>query len=126
MCKYTKYGQTCDSSNLLQTHLVGAIIHGIKTVTYVDVLQWRHDSNLAVNCLLRALVRASRNGDLPPTMYIQLDNCGRENKNKFFMGVVAMLVAKLFVTEAFMCFLMVGHTHEGTWIICILWYFVVC
>lgn len=43
----------------------------------------------------------------------QADNCGRENKNKFFLSFMALLVAKRIVKEVLISFLMVGHTHEG-------------
>ena len=105
--------QACDNSKLLQTHLIGALIHGRRTVAYIDILQWPHDSNLTLNCLLEGLVRASNDGRLPPKLYIQLDNCGRENKNRYFLGMVAILVKRQIVSEATMGFLMVGHTHEG-------------
>jgi len=51
-------------------------------------------------------------GVLPPRLFVQVDNCGRENKNRFFMAYMELLVA----TGVFQCiqvgFLPVGHTHE--------------
>ena len=32
--------------------------------------------------------------NLPPVLYLQLDNCGRENKNKYLLGFCALLVTK--------------------------------
>ena len=52
-----------------------------------------HDSNMVINCLMNTLVQESKDGILPPTLYIQLDNCWRENKNRFFIGFMAYLVA---------------------------------
>ena len=48
-------------------------------------------SNLTVNILLQILTQQK---SLPSTLldYLQLDNCGRENKNQFFFGIVALLV----------------------------------
>ena len=49
------------------------------------------------------------------------DNCrsyhivsaGRENKNQYVMALLALLVARGFIKEIIVSFLMVGHTHEG-------------
>ena len=31
---------------------------------------------------------------LPPTLYVQADNCGRENKNKYVLAFLELLVAE--------------------------------
>ncbi|KAL5016833.1 hypothetical protein ScPMuIL_006422 [Solemya velum] len=41
-----------------------------------------------------------------------IDLPGRENKNKYFLGMMAYLVKKKFVREIWVSFLLVGHTHE--------------
>ena len=79
----------------------------------VDLNQYPHDSNLTLNVLLHVLTQEAKNQMLTPTLYIQLDNCGRENKNKFVFALLALLVARGFVKDVLVSFLMVGHTHEG-------------
>jgi hypothetical protein len=49
---------------------------------------------------------------LPPVLRIQADNCGRENKNIYVLGLYATLVALGFFKEIQLSFLIVGHTHE--------------
>ena len=98
---------------MLQTHIVGVLIHGKATYACIDFNQYPHDSNLTLNCLLHSMAQQSNNNKFAPTLYVQLDNCGRENKNKYFLGCMAFLVAKGLVDEIIMSFLMVGHTHEG-------------
>ena len=89
------------------------MVHGRNTFAFIDYLQYRHDTNLTLNCLLKA-IRDDLNGKaLPEMVFIQLDNCGRENKNKYFLGMMAYLIAKSYAKEIQMSFLMVGHTHEG-------------
>ena len=56
-------------------------------------------------------VRLAR-GKLPPILHIQADNCGRENKNKYFLALCATLVAHGYFTEVVVSFLIVEHTHE--------------
>ena len=74
------FPQDCNPAKLLQTHLVGGEVHGQKVYVLLDFLQWPHDANLTLNCLLWILTESSKNQKLTPTIYIQLDNCGRENK----------------------------------------------
>ena len=103
----------CDQTRLLQTHITGVLAHGKSTHAMIDMNQWPHDSNLTINCLLETLLEEASDGQLTPILYVQLDNCGRENKNKFFIGIMALMVVLGLVKEVTMSFLMVGHTHEG-------------
>ena len=107
------FSQTVDASKLLQTHITGVLVHGRKTLMLLDLMQWPHDSNLALNSVLYAISSEVSDGQLPPTLYIQMDNCARENKNKYFIGMMALLVKLGFVKDIFLSFLMVGHIHEG-------------
>ena len=76
-------------------------------------MQWKHDSNLALNCLLGTLDLLYADTPLKETLYIQLDNTSRENKNRYYIGMMAWMVAVGLVKEIEVSFLMVGHTHEG-------------
>ncbi|XP_045208259.2 uncharacterized protein LOC123560063 [Mercenaria mercenaria] len=96
----------------LRTHITGSIVHGRGKYFFLDCNQYPHDTNLVLSCLLKLLVKESREGQLPPTLFVQLDNTCRENKNKFFLGMMAFLVKKRFVREVWISFLIVGHTHE--------------
>ena len=69
----------------LRTHLLGAIVHGIGTYGFFDVFQYPHGSNLTVTILLQLLY--GMKDSLPETLYLQMDNCGRENKNRFAITV---------------------------------------
>ena len=51
-----------------------------------------HDSNLTMTVLLEVLVRCSEEFDLPPILYLQFDNCVRENKNRYMFALLALLV----------------------------------
>ena len=88
------------ASNLwrLRTHITGAIVHtkapcGKLTYAFVDMLQWPHDSNLTVTILLRTLHEFCKDHvNLPGSLYLQLDNTARENKNRFVLTFCALLV----------------------------------
>ncbi|CAG2239875.1 unnamed protein product [Mytilus edulis] len=96
----------------LRTHVVGSIVHGRGKQYFLDYNQFKHDTNLTLSCLLRILQKEAKEKQLPPTLFVQLDNTCRENKNKYFVGMMAYLVKKKIVKEVWMSFLIVGHTHE--------------
>jgi hypothetical protein len=49
---------------------------------------------------------------LPQCLYLQLDNCVGENKNRYVFAFLSLLVAKGIFKQVYVGFLMVGHTHE--------------
>ncbi len=105
--------QDCDPTKQLQTHVVGVLVHGKNTHIMYDMNQFAHDTNLTINCMMYGLTMEAIDQRLTPELSVQLDNCGRENKNKYFLGFMGLLVARRYVDEITMSFLMVGHTHEG-------------
>ena len=52
------------------------------------------------------------NKPLPQCLYLQLDNCAGENKNRYVFAFLSLLVAKGIFKQVYVGFLMVGHTHE--------------
>ena len=80
----------------LRTHVTGLLLHrkspcGKLAYAYVDLLQWPHDSNLTITLLFDALVRFQKENYLPSTLYIQMDNTARDNKNKYVLGFCSIL-----------------------------------
>ena len=74
----------------------GALSHtrtdgGKKAFAFVDIHQYPHDSNLTMTVLLNVLERTYTGAKV---LYVQLDNCARENKNKYLLGLCALLVEK--------------------------------
>uniref|UniRef100_A0A7M5V597 DUF7869 domain-containing protein n=1 Tax=Clytia hemisphaerica TaxID=252671 RepID=A0A7M5V597_9CNID len=51
-----------------------------------------------------------QDGVLPPVLYVQMDNCWRENKNQFLLAFFAFLVLKRIVKKVRLSYLLVGHT----------------
>lgn len=81
----------------LRTHVTGILLHtkapcGKLAFAFVDLLQWPHDSNLTITLLLNAIISYKEHHRLPNTLYIQMDNTSRENKNRFVIGFCAILV----------------------------------
>ena len=108
---YTKV-ITKSASNLwkLRTHVTGILLHtkcayGKLAFAFVDLLQYPHDSNLTVTLLMKTLHHfADMYSRLPETLYLQMDNTCRENKNKYVFGFCSILVElKIFKKVSLYC-----------------------
>ena len=74
----------------LKTHLTLVLDHGQTPQAFIDLFQWPHGPNQTMNILLEVL---HKRNNLPDVLYLQCDNCTRENKNQFVLGFLAMLVS---------------------------------
>ena len=83
----------------LRTHVTGALLHtkspnGKLAYAFIDLLQWPHDSNLTITTIVYVLLKYIENTPIAETLYLQLDNTSRENKNRYVIGFCAFLVEK--------------------------------
>jgi hypothetical protein len=110
-------------SNLwkLRTHVTGVLLHtksphGKIAYAFVDLLEYPHDSNLTITILMKVLHQYITNhSQLPETLYLQMDNTSRENKNRFVFGFCSILVElKIFKKVRLSCMLHVLFTHSTT------------
>lgn len=83
----------------LRTHLTGALVHGTGSFCYFDFLQWSHDCNLTLASVLLTLKELSNTRILPAKLFLQMDNCIRENKNKYVFGFLLLFIEKGIFTE---------------------------
>ncbi|KAL3687180.1 hypothetical protein R1sor_013489 [Riccia sorocarpa] len=109
---FSKQPKSVDGAALVGVHLVGAMIfHGIlRTRAFLTYNNLKSDSNLTITVLQKNLLEWE--GILPPTLYLQLDNIVRENKNNILFAYLAMLLEKKVFTKIKLGFLLVGHTHD--------------
>lgn len=98
----------------LKVKLIGLLHHAIPNNLTLFTMTEDHETgaNHIVETVHRFINLYSSRGPLPRTLYVQLDNCSRENKNHYLMAYLESLVAlRVFdVVEA--GFLPVGHTHD--------------
>ena len=101
-------GEEC----LVQMHLVGCLSYHevVKPWIYLTYPNVHNDPNLTITIIHRVL--QSWVGPLPPTLYVQLDNTARENKNSSVFGYLSMLVHNGLFKKVKVNFLLVGHTHD--------------
>ena len=79
--------------------VVGVMVHGFEYRSYLVKPTWKHDTNLTIHLLMKTLVRVlETTGRIPPILYLQMDNCWRENKNQYMMTFLSLLIKlKVFV-----------------------------
>ena len=77
--------KSCQNLWCLRTHLTGSgcLVHGVGNFGYFDFLQWPHDTNLTLTCLLLTLIELCQKKPLARRLLLQMDNCVRENKSKY-------------------------------------------
>ena len=93
----------------IQYHLVGALVHGKRINLYFFKENWSKDPNMTIEVLQHTLCTLPT---IPRKLYLQLDNCSRENKNRYVLAYLALLVHRKVFQEVEISFLPVGHTHE--------------
>ena len=94
-------------------HVMGAIVHGRLAYCYTILDTVPLGGNVTIDILHRVLAAEfDKNGDLPPVLYLQLDNTSRQCKNKYVMAWLAYLVHIGVFKEVYVSFLPKGHTHE--------------
>ena len=59
--------------------VTGVIAHGIGHFAFFDIHQWPHGSSLTVTVLHNILKLIK---EVPKVLYLQMDNCVRDNKNR--------------------------------------------
>jgi len=97
----------------LKVHLIAVLQH--LTVNQLSLYTMTNDhdkgSNHIVECIHRFINNVARDGQLPRYLFVQLDNCIRENKNHYLLAYLDALVR----WNVFDCievgFLPEGHTH---------------
>ncbi len=100
--------------NSLSIKLVGLLEHASENRLRLLTMTEEHQTgaNHIVEAIHRFLMDKYISSVLPPKLFIQVDNCTRENKNRFFFSYVECLVRWKVFKEVEVAFLPVGHTHE--------------
>ena len=75
----------------VKVQVTGVLTHGHGAYVYLQYGQYPCDSNLTVTVLIKCLEQIS---PLPKVLYVQMDNCCGQNKNKYVLSFLAHLVQK--------------------------------
>ena len=108
---FHRFSKKLDKVERIKNRLVGAIVHGRKPAKFLFHVfdNISSDANLVLTILMNLLKRFE--GELPPTLFLQLDNCPGENKNRFVFSSLVLLIDLGLFKTIYVNFLMVGHTH---------------
>jgi hypothetical protein len=94
-------------------HVTAALVHGEAPTVYLTDDRLPSDSSMTIEFIILLLEEMAANNNLPSTLYIQLDNTTRENKNRYVVSFLHMLVHFGIISyKVKLSFLPVGHTHE--------------
>lgn len=93
--------------------LIGVLEHGpAKSLSlYTMTDEFETGANHVIERLHRTLSVKAGKGKLTDILYLQVDNCTRENKNRYMFSYQESLIAWGVSTEVFVSFLPIGHTH---------------
>lgn len=106
---YVPFVKNVSCHALAEMRIVGLQDSLDNNLCYVHTEDLAKDSNLTITVILEYL---KIHEELPPTLYLQLDNCSRENKNQYVFGFAGWLVQHDVFEQVKISFLMVGHTHD--------------
>jgi hypothetical protein len=96
----------------LQTKLLGVLVPGRAFYGFITLPTMYHGANATWTALLHVLDNLKKEEPLPPVLLLQLDNCGKDNKNVLAFAFLALLVLIGVFEEVQMLFMPVGHTHN--------------
>lgn len=97
----------------IKIHLIGVLQHRSlnRLSLYTMTDEHQTGSNHVVEAMHRCINDLSKEGPLPKNLHLQLDNCSRENKNRFLFSYLQALVSWGVFRSIEAAFLPVGHTH---------------
>ena len=90
----------------------GVIVHGHFAACYTLNSHLPGGTNVTIECLHRTFLKLRAQGKrFPPKLYLQLDNTSKDNKSRFVVAYLYMLVCCGCFDEIDVFFFEVGHTH---------------
>lgn len=97
----------------MKVHLIGLLQHLPQNHLRLYTTKHNHarGSNHIIEVLHRFINALSDLGEFTRIIFVQLDNCIRETKNKYFLSYLYFLVHMGVFDEVQASFLPVGHTH---------------
>jgi hypothetical protein len=106
---------THESSKALRVpvHLMGVLVHGDYVHAYTYYENFKQGNNVTIEAIHSALcAKMARDGRLPSTFFLQLDNTTKQCKSRYMIGWLGYLVFRGVFNHIVVSFLPVGHTHE--------------
>jgi hypothetical protein len=111
--RYGTHAKTVEATGEpLQTRLLGCLVESIGFFAFWTWPTYRQGTALTWTALIWTInFLISKEGFVAPILFLQLDNCGKDNKNQIAFAFLGYLVYVGVFKEVYMHFLPVGHTH---------------
>lgn len=103
-----------ERGHAIKVKLIGVLQHSTINVLRLFTMTDEHETgaNHIIESIHRTLLDIQKSQALPRTFNLQVDNCTRENKNKYLFSYLESLVQWCLFDEIIVGFLPIGHTHE--------------
>ena len=96
----------------VKSKVYGIIVHGYWASLYTFNSVLPGGTNVTVEIMHQTLLKLHKEGKpLPKVLYVQLDNTVKDNKSKYVMSYLYLLVCVGVFDEVQIFFFQVGHTH---------------
>ncbi len=103
-----------DRGHTIKVRLVGLLEHNqvnkLRLFTLTE--EFPSGANHVIEAIHRFLAERINESALPRVFYIQVDNCTKENKNRYIFAYIESLIRWNIFDQVEVGFLPVGHTHE--------------
>ena len=94
-------------------HVLGLIDHShSQKKLHLHLDHYHQDPNSVITALYCHVMELFNSNRRAPTLYLQTDNCFKENKNKYMLAFLKLLIRHRIYQQVIWNFLPVGHTHE--------------
>ncbi len=112
-CHGALFSKDVDNAGMeLQTKLLGGLVDGVAFFTFLTYPTYMHGTGLTWTGFMIMLDRLKTAGrPIPPYLFLQLDNAGKDNKNQHAFAFLGFLIKTGVFKRIFLHFLPVGHTH---------------
>ena len=99
-----------NQGKFMKTKLMGVLAAGKYFQGYVTYPHYAGGGSLMATVLMQTLLKHhEKYGFLPPVLFLQLDNCGRDNKNHTIQGLIGYLLQKRIFLRIYVNYLPVGR-----------------
>ena len=105
-----------DAGHKLKVKVVGVLEHILRGQEWLSLFAMTEEYETGANHIVEVVHQTLQRkkdtiGRLPPVLMVQVDNCIRENKNRYFMSYFQLLVHLGVFKMVQISFLPIGHTH---------------
>lgn len=103
-----------DRGRVLKTRLVSLLKHS--NPPRLSLFTMTEEYKIGANHVIKALQRffncKATYGQLPNTMFVQLNNCAQKNENRFVFSYIELLLLQNIFKQIEVAFFSMGHSHE--------------